>query len=474
MINNANFIKEEINWVKNVINRRIELQQTPPEEQVDHPLNEFPPQYEDYEGSTFASKILSLKQKYAHKIPSDEPRREDIIYKYLLFDRLTLSLALTPHLAPQILDKFFTKNRSYNRSFTEYGGLLDKKHMGFLPTLETVYFLIAGNSLELRLELERFFIETSLLFSEDILVKGDFRSTEPLGTMPLIVSPRFFNKYVLSISDYIPTFNHQFPAELYTTKLEWEDLILPQATLNAIEEIKDWITYRKDIFQQEKAQKMLQPGFRVLFYGLPGTGKSLTAGLIGKATNKLVFRIDLSKVISKYIGETEKNLASVFDQAQHNDWILFFDEADALFGKRVKTNDAKDRYANQETAYLLQRIETFPGVAILASNQIENLDRAFARRFQAVIRFPMPGLQERIRLWRNTFERLNFDAPYNTVDKQLKLWTEFAESHQLTGASIQNTLRKSLLLAQKNNGGLLLRKHIEEALERELEKERRM
>ena len=471
---NAAFIREEINWLKQIINRRIEWQQKPLEEGQEHPLNEFPPQSEAFEDSVYAKKLVVLRQKYEAKQEGGRLQNENLIYQYTLFDRLALILALTPHLAPQVLDPFFTRNQSYNKAFTEYGGVVDKKHFGFLPTLETVYFLIGGNSLEFRIELEQFFIRKTLLFAEDILLKTDFRQTEPMATMPLVVSPRFYNQYVLSIKDFIPSFNHQFPAELYTTMLDWDDLVLPKATLQAVEEIKDWIIHQGDIFKHEKAKKMLQPGFRALFYGMPGTGKSLTASLIGKLTHKLVFRVDLSKVISKYIGETEKNLATVFDQAQHNDWILFFDEADALFGKRVKTNDSKDRFANQETAYLLQRVETFPGIVILASNQIENLDRAFARRFQAVIHFPVPGLQERIQLWKNTFEDFGFDEPYISPGRQMELWEELAQEHQLTGASIQNALRKSLLLAQKGNGGFLQKRHIEEAVKRELEKEKRL
>ena len=471
---NAAFIREEINWLKHIINRRIERQQKPLEDGQEHPLNEFPPQSEAFEDSVYAKKLVMLRQKYEAKQEGGSLQNENLVYQYTLFDRLTLILALTPHLAPQVLDPFFTRNQSYNKAFTEYGGVVDKKHLGFLPTLETVYFLICGNSLEFRIELEQFFIRKTLLFAEDILLKTDFRQPEPMATMPLVVSPRFYNQYVLSLKDFIPSFNHQFPAELYTTKLEWEDLVLPSITLNAIEEIKDWITHRDAIFQQEKAKKMLQPGFRALFYGVPGTGKSLTAGLIGKSTNRLVFRVDLSKVISKYIGETEKNLATVFDQAQHNDWILFFDEADALFGKRVKTTDAKDRFANQETAYLLQRIESFPGVVILASNQIDNLDKAFARRFQTAIPFPMPGLQERTQLWKSIFEGFNFAEPYDSIDRQTELWNELARAYQVTGASIQNALRKSLLLAQKGNGGFLQKRHIEEAVKRELEKEKRL
>jgi SpoVK/Ycf46/Vps4 family AAA+-type ATPase len=147
----------------------------------------------------------------------------------------------------------------------------------------------------------------------------------------------------------------------------------------------------------------LRPSYRSLFYGPPGTGKTMTASILGKTTRRGVYKVDLSLVVSKYIGETETNIAKVFDQAEHRDWILFFDKADALFGKRSEIQDAHDRYANQETAFLLQRLECFDGIAILASNWRDNLDEAFARRFEAMVYFPMPRPEERLRLWQQGF-----------------------------------------------------------------------
>lgn len=126
----------------------------------------------------------------------------------------------------------------------------------------------------------------------------------------------------------------------------------------------------------------------ILFIGGPGTGKKTLATLIGEQAGKDVYRIDLSMIVSKYIGETEKNLELVFARAGNKGWILFFDEADALFGKRTGVRDAHDKYANQEVAYLLQRIEDYNGVVILATNMKNNIDDAFTRRFQTVIRFP--------------------------------------------------------------------------------------
>ena len=128
---------------------------------------------------------------------------------------------------------------------------------------------------------------------------------------------------------------------------------------------------------------------RILFVGAPGTGKKTLASLIGEQLGTDVYRIDLSIVVSKYIGETEKNLELVFARAENKGWILFFDEADALFGKRTNVRDAHDRYANQEVAYLLQRIEKYNGIVILATSMKNNIDEAFTRRFQTIIRFPV-------------------------------------------------------------------------------------
>jgi SpoVK/Ycf46/Vps4 family AAA+-type ATPase len=127
----------------------------------------------------------------------------------------------------------------------------------------------------------------------------------------------------------------------------------------------------------------------MLFIGAPGTGKKTLASLIGQQLGTEVYRIDLSMVVSKYIGETEKNLAKIFDTAEHKNWILYFDEADALFGKRTNVRDAHDKYANQEVDYLLQRIEKYNGIVIIATNMKNNIDEAFTRRLQSIIHFPL-------------------------------------------------------------------------------------
>ena len=192
-----------------------------------------------------------------------------------------------------------------------------------------------------------------------------------------------------------PRFSMDFPAEHLETATTWDDLVLPAQTLSQIRDIEHWITHHHTLLDDRGIRKSIGPGYRVLFHGPPGTGKTLTAALLGKRTGKDVLRIDLSRVVSKYIGETEKNLSRLFDRAENENWILFFDEADALFGKRTDIADAHDRFANQEVAYLLQRIESYNGLVILTSHQRADIDDAFIRRVQMIVEFPMRRSEER-------------------------------------------------------------------------------
>jgi SpoVK/Ycf46/Vps4 family AAA+-type ATPase len=170
--------------------------------------------------------------------------------------------------------------------------------------------------------------------------------------------------------------------------------------------------------------------------------------------------VDLSTVVSKYIGETEKNLFNLFNRAENKDWILFFDEADALFGKRTNVQSAHDRYANQEVAYLLQRVEEYQGLVILASNFKSNIDEAFVRRFQTIINFPMPKTNERLQLWQNGFpEKIKLSDEVNL--------RHLAQKYELSGADIMNIIQYVCLKALSNKNLNVSLKHIEEGIQRE-------
>jgi SpoVK/Ycf46/Vps4 family AAA+-type ATPase len=178
----------------------------------------------------------------------------------------------------------------------------------------------------------------------------------------------------------------EFSGEHLVTEKEWGTLQVPSDTLHQIRKIVRGIRKNKS-------------GYRALFCGPQGSGKTLAASLLGKETGNEVYRIDLSMVISKYIEETEKNLSKVFSQAENKNWILYFDEADDLFGKRSDIHDAHDNYANQEVAFLLRRIESYNGLVIVAINSHRNIDEAFAKRFQSIVNFPMPRPEDRYKIW---------------------------------------------------------------------------
>jgi SpoVK/Ycf46/Vps4 family AAA+-type ATPase len=181
-----------------------------------------------------------------------------------------------------------------------------------------------------------------------------------------------------------------------------------------------------------------------------------------------VYRVDLSRVVSKYIGETEKNLAGLFDRAENHRWILFFDEADSLFGKRTDSRTANDRYANQQVSYLLQRIEDFPGIVVLATNARTFLDEAFTRRFQSIVQFRMPAPPARERLWRDSFA----DKPYPlAAEVDLR---RLASDHELAGGSIINVLRFACLKAVVRQPQEIQPQDLFEGIQRELHKEGRV
>ena len=375
--------------------------------------------------------------------------------------RLAVVLALVPQLRPRLLDVFFTKNATFDRRFTEFGGIRSDDE--FEPTGETLAFLLGEDSLDARFAVTRLLDTDHPLVSLDILrVDGGRRDATPMKA-PLRVSPEFVGRFVLD-QRVRPRLGAEFPAQRITTALEWTDVVLHPGTRRQLDDIHAFIQHGHTLMHDWNVAARARPGHRALFYGPPGTGKTLTAALLGKSSGRDVYRVDLSLVVSKFIGETEKNLGRIFDRAQRQDWILFFDEADALFGKRTDAKDAHDRYANQEVAYLLQRLETFDGIVVLASNMRENIDPAFARRFESVILFPLPRPAERLELWKRSMPpRARLDA---SVD-----FAALAERHELSGGAIMNVIRQVSLGAIADGERPITGDDLQQAIRRELAKE---
>jgi len=243
----------------------------------------------------------------------------------------------------------------------------------------------------------------------------------------------------------------------------WSDLVLPEAQLSQLREIVAHVKRAQVIFEEWGFARKFPygKGVTALFEGASGTGKTMAAGIVGAALALDLYRIDLSSVVSKYIGETEKNLERIFTEAQDSGALLFFDEADALFGKRSEVKDAHDRYANIETAYLLQRIEEYSGVVILASNMKQNVDEAFVRRMRFIIHFPSPTEEDRARIWRKAFPA---SAPLGDVD-----FGWLARRLKITGGNIKNISLRAAFMAGERQGAIDMDCLIE-AAKRELDK----
>lgn len=377
-----------------------------------------------------------------------------------------IALALAPHLQPDFFDRILLESIPQAGDFPQIGGTRGKNFRGFLPTGETALFLIAGDQLEKRLKVQRLFEEDHFFAKKGILYLEEVPEGEPRMSGRLMLPTDYIDLFTTGRVAR-PRFSLNFPAQLLETALEWNDLVLHPDTLEQIKELEIWAKHGHTLFQNWGMHRQLKPGYRALFHGPPGTGKTLTASLLGKYTGKDVYRIDLSMVISKFIGETEKNLANLFNKAENKDWILFFDEADALFGKRTNVRDAHDKYANQEVSYLLQRVEQYNGLVILATNFKSNIDDAFTRRFQSIIYFPVPGIEERNRLWTKIL-------PIKAQLAQDVNLTNLAQKYELSGAEITNVVQFACLRALDRGEQKIFFKDIYEGIKKEFQKEGRI
>ena len=249
-----------------------------------------------------------------------------------------------------------------------------------------------------------------------------------------------------------------------TPRYTWEDIVLPAETLRQLREICYRVEHRQQVFERWGFGKRLSLGKGVnsLFAGPSGTGKTMAAEVIAKELELDLYRIDLSGVVSKYIGETEKNLDRVFTAAQNANAILFFDEADALFGKRSEVKDAHDRYANIEVSYLLQKMEEYDGLAILATNLRQNLDEAFLRRLAFVVHFPFPDESYRLEIWKSIWPA---ETPL-AADLDLSF---FAHRFKLSGGNIKNAALAAAFFAAED-GGIITMEHLMKAMQREYQK----
>lgn len=253
-------------------------------------------------------------------------------------------------------------------------------------------------------------------------------------------------------------------AHKITPHYTWGDIVLPTNCLVQLQEIVNQVKYRALVYDEWGFDHKLAlgKGLNILFAGPSGTGKTMAADVMAGELGLDLYKIDLSTVVSKYIGETEKNLARIFTEAETSNAILFFDEADALFGKRSEVRDSHDRYANIEISYLLQRMEEYDGVAILATNLHKNLDEAFVRRMHFTVEFPFPNEKSRRRIW----EKIWPDATPRNPALDLDF---MARRFELAGGNIRNVALAAAFLAA-DDGHVVEMSHLIRAIQREYQK----
>ena len=253
-------------------------------------------------------------------------------------------------------------------------------------------------------------------------------------------------------------------AQKITPHYRWDDIVLPADRLEQLKEICNYVRYRALVYDEWgfDSKLSLGKGLNALFAGPSGTGKTMAAEIMAMELGLELYKIDLSSVVSKYIGETEKNLARIFAEAETSNAILFFDEADALFGRRSEVRDSHDRYANIEISYLLQKMEEYEGVVILATNLRKNMDDAFVRRMHFAVEFPFPSENDRRRIWRRIW-------PDNTP-RSPELDLDFMASRfELAGGNIRNIALAAAFLAA-NDGRAVNMIHLTRATQREYQK----
>ncbi len=441
---NIEFIKNEIDWLSKIIELRFLLFLNK-ETHIKSIFDISPPKVSPYE-SIYANIITSNKLGFV--------------------ERLAIILTLAPHIQNQLLDIFFTIDSRYNRRYSEFGGIMGKSFSGFIPTGETLAFIIGQNDYKKKFEILKLFESSHIFASSNILHLQSTEDYEPKLSGALSLSTHYYSLFIYGI-EIKPDFSSKFPAKLIETKLDWKDLIVENSVHSDIKDIILWIKHKEKLLREWDLEETIKPGYRALFYGPPGTGKTFAASLIGKNVNKDVYKIDLSMVVSKWVGETEKNLARVFDTAEDRDWILFFDEADALFGKRTSTQSSQERYANQEVAYLLQRTENYPGTVILASNLKGNMDNAFTRRFQSIVYFPIPKPNERFRMWQHYFNKTL--ALHDEINLK-----QIANKYEISGGGVVNVIKFCVIRAAERNEKLVILDDLEEGIRKELLKEGRI
>ncbi|MGE6219433.1 ATP-binding protein [Nubsella zeaxanthinifaciens] len=340
--------------------------------------------------------------------------------------RLALALAIAPNLKPQLLDAFLTKNTIIDNNFSEFGGYKDVHHNGFLPTFQTLLFILSIKDSVLSTKVFELLQPEHVLRAKEVLQFVEMAKHLPKLNAVIALNTNGLNYFLTGkLVDQI--IGKQL-GDLLVTPLNWQDLVLTPNTADELVEILEWYRHRQTLMQDWDLHQKLKPGYRVLFYGAEGTGKRLAAAALGRELACNVYLVS-SEIFHLKSEDTVKKLKELFKLATQRNAILYFAHMEPM------VNRIKDEVPEKGDLLFLELLQNFPGLAILSINvDQQNIEKNLPSYFQNYIHFPKPNAQQRLRLWQNAF------------NGKLKLATDIdlaaiADKYELTGQSIDNILR---------------------------------
>lgn len=354
-------------------------------------------------------------------------------------DRLLLNLAFAATFHPEIFAPFILSFNDPEKR-CRFGGIYRKETSMFYPTVRTAIWLLSGKDDELRMYYTSYFNSRNRLFTSGLVMASRPEEGKSFADFEITFNDQFIDTI---LSSDPPRLDGEagFPARRSKRTHTMSDVILDEKTMQELEKLRRFARNMQKLWQLPHSGKYRQ-NFIAIFSGDPGTGKSHTAEAIGNELGLPVYKVNFAQLASKYIGETEKNLERVFDRFSGQPSILFFDEAESIFSKRIEVKDSHDKHANNEQSFLLQKIEEYNGIVILATN-VQNLtqyfDKAFQRRIRQIVTFNFPEYAERLRLWKNALaEPFRFEEG---------LADRLAKNYQFSGGSIYNVISEAVIEA---------------------------
>lgn len=377
-------------------------------------------------------------------------------------DRVLLLLALAAGFAPETLSPLAALASDKENGIIT-GGFFRQGDLQLYPTIRTAVFLLSGNDLEARSYYAGYFHSKHRLFTSSIVLAEPRHEQSVFQNYEILLNDQFLATLFHGEAPRLDG-DHGFPARRSTRKHSLADVVLAEKTKKEIEKLRRFTRHMKELWEINK-NKRYRNNFISIFSGDPGTGKSHTAEAVGNEFGLPVYKVNFAQMVSKYIGETEKNLERVFDRFDRQPCILFFDEAESVFGKRTEVSDSHDQHANNMQSYLLQKIEDFSGIVILATN-VQNLfqyfDKAFQRRIRLIATFEFPDYPERLQLWNSSIE-----APFSFEEG---LTERLAKNYQFTGGSIFNLVSDAILDAMEKETKVITFEMVDAAMADEFKK----